>query len=111
MQENDIYKSRNYLATSKRKACFFKNKDTKVHDIPRRKGNLRGEYKKVSEIYEKTSEIFSKTSDFFQKTMDIFGKTSEIFIWQLGEGWRKEGEEAKQKGTSSHDGGEVPSRK
>ena len=71
MQENDIYKSRNYLATSKRKACFFKNKDTKVHDIPRRKGNLRGEYKKVSEIYEKTSEIFSKTSEFY--------------IWQLGE--------------------------
>lgn len=85
MQENDIYKSRNYLATSKRKACFFKNKDTKVHDIPRRKGNLRGEYKKVSEIYEKTSEIFSKMSEIFLKTSEIILEMSEFYIWQLGE--------------------------
>lgn len=80
MQENDIYKSRNYLATSKRKACFFKNKDTKVHDIPRRKGNLRGEYKKVSEIYEKTSEIFSKLSEIFLKTSEIILEMSEFYI-------------------------------
>lgn len=77
MQENDIYKSRNYLATSKRKACFFKNKDTKVHDIPRRKGNLRGEYKKVSEIYEKTSEIFSKTSEIILEMSEFFVVTLE----------------------------------
>lgn len=86
MQENDIYKSRNYLATSKRKACFFKNKDTKVHDIPRRKGNLRGEYKKVSEIYEKTSEIFSKTSE-------IILEMSEFYIWQIGEDSKRRKEE------------------
>ena len=47
-------------------------KDTKVHDIPRRKGNLRREYKKVSEIFEKTSEIFSKTSEIILEMSEFY---------------------------------------
>ena len=85
MQENDIYKSRNYLATAKNIACFFKNKDTKVHDIPRSKGNLRRENKKVSEIFSKTSEIFSKKSEISSKMSEIILEMSEFYIWQLGE--------------------------
>lgn len=78
MQENDSYKSRNYLATSKRKACFFKNKDTKVHDIPRKTVFFGGRQKSVGDFLKNIGDFFENVGDNFRNV--------GVFCCHLGEG-------------------------